>query len=192
MYAFRGLCRLLLIMAAVAALALTMGAPGASAQQGQPQCSNGIDDDGDGAIDGADAGCGDGSDPDESDSPYAGIKFITIPLPLVTLQGTVDARGTVDVAKLQVRAQRGSTVDIRCKGKGCAFKKSRRIMITSKLRLNNLERKLRAPQSVELRIARPGELGKYVRYQVRRNDTPLRTDDCLDQVTRKVRPCYVG
>ncbi|MEJ7891742.1 MAG: hypothetical protein WKF94_03795 [Solirubrobacteraceae bacterium] len=62
----------------MAALALTMSAPGASAQQGQPECSNGIDDD-DGAVDGADAGCGDGSDPDESDSPYAGVKFITIP-----------------------------------------------------------------------------------------------------------------
>ena len=47
----------------------------------RPQCSDGVDNDGDNAIDGLDAGCGDGSDDDETDSTYAGIVIITVPLP---------------------------------------------------------------------------------------------------------------
>jgi len=107
-------------------------------------------------------------------------------------QGTVDRRGNVDVARLQVRALRGSTVDIRCSGRRCPFKKLRRIMITSSLRLTKLERELRAPLTLTMRIARPGQLGKYVRYRVRRGKAPKRSDSCLDQTTGKVRGCFTG
>lgn len=159
---------------------------------GQPQCSDGVDNDADGAVDGSDAGCADGSDADEADSPYSGIVLVTVPLPVVTLQGTVDTKGTVDVAKLQVRAARGTTVNITCKGRACPFKKLRRIMITTSLRLGKLERRLKPRLTLTMRIARPGQLGKYVRYQVRRRRAPKRTDSCLDQATGKVRGCFTG
>ncbi len=158
----------------------------------RPQCSDGVDNDADGAIDGADAGCGDGSDDDEADSPYSGIVLVVIPLPVVTLQGTVDAKGTVRVSKLQIRAVRGTRVTIGCRGHACPFKTLRRIMITSTLRLKKLERKLKPTMTLTMRIARPGQLGKFVRYKVRRKKSPKRTDACLDQTTGKVRGCFTG
>ena len=192
MYVLRGLPRLGLLLLAAAALCFAALPGAASAQREQPQCSDGVDNDGDRAIDGADAGCGDGSDADETDSAYAGVVLVTIPLPVVTIQGTVDVKGNVKLSRVEVRALRGSSVDIRCKGRKCPFKRSRRVMITSKLRLGQLERGLRGPMTLTLRIARPGQLGKYLRYQIRRNKPPKRFDACIDQNTRKVRPCFVG
>lgn len=179
----------MLILALVASTAAPSIAGG---QAVQPQCSDAVDNDSDGAVDGADAGCADGSDGDETDSPYSGIVLVTVPLPVVTLQGTVSAKGTVDVDRLQIRALRGTSVAIACKGRACPFKSLRRIMITSSLRLGKLERKLKPTMTITMRIARPGQLGKYVRYQIRRNKSPKRTDACLHQATRQVRGCFTG
>ena len=187
----RGLLRLCLLLLALAGAAVAV-APGSAQGQFQPQCSDLVDNDSDGAIDGADAGCGDGSDDDETDSPYAGIVVVTVPLPVVTLQGTVDLKGNVLFTRVGVRAIRGSTVDIRCKGKRCPFKRLNRIMITSSLRLDELEGRLRAPMVIEMRIRRLGQLGKYLRYEIRRKKPPRRTDSCLDQTTGTVRPGFVG
>lgn len=183
--------RLALLAATLAALALALPAVPAAGQQGAPACSNGVDDDSDNAVDGADAGCAGGSDTDETDSPYAGIVFETIALPLVTLQGTVDDKGNVDVKKLQIRAKRGSVVNVTCKGKSCPVKSARRRMITSTLRLGVFERGvLKAPATLTMRIARPQQLGKLVRYRLRRGKAPVRTDACLDGATQKATPCF--
>lgn len=192
MHLVRGLLRLAVLAAAFALFTLTLSPTSSLAQEEAPACSNGVDDDSDNEIDGADAGCGGGSDDDETDSPYAGIELITIPLPLVTLQGTVDKKGNVNVTRLQVRALRGSTVDITCKGKTCPFKTSRRRMITSSLRLEQLERRLKAPTTLSLRIGRPFQLGKFVQYKLRPNKAPVRRDACLAQDTQEVGPCFVG
>ena len=190
MHLVRGLRRYAVLAALLAFCAVLTGPLPAGAQDGAPACSNGVDDDSDNAIDGADAGCAGGSDDDETDSPYAGIKLVTIALPLVTLQGEVDAKGGVKVSKLLVRAKRGSIVSITCEGKSCPFKPSTQRMITNSLRLTRLERKLKAPTTLTMRIARPGQLGKYVQYKLRRKQSPLRTDDCLDQDSGKRTPCY--
>jgi hypothetical protein len=160
------------------------------AQADRPQCSDGQDNDSDNAVDGADAGCTDGSDNDETDSPY--FQIVTVPLPLVTLQGTVSAKGVVKVKKLEIRAQRGSTVRVSCKGKKCPFSSFTRVMITSTLRLKKVERKLKPKLTLTLKIGRPGNLGKYVRYAVKRNAAPVRFDSCLDPTTGKVRGCFAG
>jgi hypothetical protein len=157
-------------------------------QSDRPQCSDGVDNDSDNAIDGTDAGCGDGSDNNEADSIYS----ITVPLPLVTLQGTVTRKGAVNVSKLLIRAQRGSTVDVTCKGRKCPFKRVHRIMVTSSLRLGKLERTFKPSLTLVFKIRRADQLGKYVRYRVKRKAAPVRTDSCLDQTTGKVRGCFVG
>lgn len=178
----------------IALAALPVAAPAISVAQdtAQPQCSDGVDNDADNAVDGADAGCADGSDNDETDSIYAGVLTVTVALPVVSLQGTVNTKGVVNVSKLQVRAQRGSTVDVTCTGKPCPFKSVHRTMITTSLRLGKLETKLRPKLQLKLRIARPNQLGKYVSYKVRRKKGPLRVDACLDQATGKVRGCFTG
>jgi hypothetical protein len=179
----------LLILALVA---LTAALPAASVAQDEtvPQCSDGIDNDSDGAIDGFDKGCGGGSDDDETDSEYSGIVVHTVALPVVSVQGTVSRKGVVDVSKLTIRARQGSLVDITCKGKRCPFKTFKRRMISTELRVRDLERKLRPKLDIKIRVARPGQLGKYVRYQVRRNKAPKRTDACLDQDSGKVKGCF--
>jgi hypothetical protein len=191
MHPFRALGRVVLLLGFIALFAVVMPAANA-AKTPQPQCSDGIDNDSDNAVDGADAGCGDGSDDDETDSPYAGVERVTRPLPVITLQGTVDAHGTVDVAKFLVRADRGTTIRINCTGKRCPFKELHRTMITTALRLHKLERKLRPTLHLKMRIGITGQLGKYVSYKVRRNKAPLRKDDCLDATTGKVHGCFTG
>lgn len=183
---------MLLACLLAATFAVLVAAPSGAQTSSQPQCSDLVDNDADGAVDGEDSGCSSGSDDDETDSPYSGIVLVTVPLPLVTLQGTVDAKGVVDVARLEIRALRGSSVNIVCAGKSCPFKTLKRIMITSTLRLSRLERRLKPKLTLTLRIARPGQLGKYVRYKVRRKKPPKRTDACLDQTTGKVRGCFTG
>ncbi len=189
MHLLWGPVRLALLIAAMAAAIVAVPAT-SGAQDEVPQCSDGIDNDGDGAIDGADAGCADGSDDDETDSIYAGIKFITVALPLVSVQGTVAPSGTVKVSKMAIRAQRGSIVNVTCVGKHCPFKVLNRTMLNTTMRLAKLEGKLRPPMVLELRIARPGQLGKFVGYKVRRHKAPARTDACLDQATGAIKGCF--
>lgn len=190
MHLVRGSFRLALLLAALL-IAATVASPVASvAQVAQPQCSDGVDNDSDNAVDGGDAGCADGSDDDETDSPLAGVKFVTVALPVITLQGTVDRKGVVDVSRLTVRAQRGSSVTVTCRGSRCPFKTLRRRMITTTLRLGRAEGRLRPKLTLTMRIARPGQLGKYMTYRVRRNKAPVRFDACLDQTTGLVKGCF--
>ncbi len=179
------------VLAAVFAFVAVLAGPLAAHAQDTPACSDGVDNDGDNYIDGADAGCGGGSDNDETDSPYAGIEIQDLPLPLVTLQGTVDTKkGDVKVSRLQIRALIGSVVEVTCKGKTCPFMTFKRQMFRNSLRLEALERKLKAPTTLTLRVGRQNQLGKFVQYKLRRGKAPVRVDDCLAQDTGERKPCY--
>lgn len=193
MHLLRAPGRLAALVAALALLAVLAPAASMAKPAKKPQCSDGIDNDTDGAIDGFDSGCGPGQDDDETDSPYAGVQFITVALPLLTLQGTVDGKGVVRVSRLAIRAKRGSTVDVTCKGRHCPFKQLRTTILTTSLRLRKLERKLRPSMLLRFRIQYGNDtLGKYVSYRVRRNNTPKRVDSCIDPRSGKVRGCFVG
>lgn len=189
MHLLRGTVRFALLVAAL--VALVVAAPAVStAQNDVPQCSDGIDNDSDNAVDGADAGCGGGSDNDETDSMYSGIQTVTIALPLVSLQGSVTRGGTVRVNRFVIRAQRGSIVSVTCSGKHCPVKSLRRTMLTQSLQLTKLEGKLRPSLTLELRIGRPGQLGKFVSYKVRRDISPVRFDACTDPDSGQFTGCF--
>jgi hypothetical protein len=190
MHPLRALGRAALLLLALAALVGAIPSASVAQDDSAPQCSDGIDNDSDNAIDGQDQGCGSGSDNDETDSEYSGIQVITVALPVVTIQGTVDRKGVVDIARLVIRARRGSLVNITCKGKRCPIKTFKRRMITNQLRIGELERKLKPKMELQFRVARTGQLGKYVRYQVRKKKAPKRTDACLNQDTGKVEGCF--
>jgi hypothetical protein len=190
MHPLRALGRAALLLLALAALVAVVPTASIAQDSETPQCSDGIDNDGDNAIDGGDRGCGDGVDDDETDSEYSGIEVITVALPVVTIQGTVDRKGVVDIAHLVIRARRGSLVSITCKGKKCPFKTFSRRMITNRLRIADLERKLKPTMELQFRVARTRQLGKYVRYQVRKKKPPKRTDACLNQLTGEVEGCF--
>jgi hypothetical protein len=186
-----GLLRFALLLLAIVAVAASHPAP-ASSQGTPPQCSDGIDNDSDNAADSEDAGCSSPEEDDESDSPYSGVVVATRALPVVVLQGSVGRSGAVAVSKLFVRGNRGTIIDIKCAGRRCPFKHVQRSMITGSLRIRAVERRLRPPMVLRMRLQVPGQLGKYIRYNVRRRKPPVRTDSCLDPITRKVRGCFTG
>jgi len=72
----------------------------------------------------------------------------------------------------------GSTVRVRCIGKGCPIKtKTRRITkATARLTLTSLfkGKVLRPRMVLEVRISRPGYLARTVRFTVRKGRTPIR------------------
>jgi hypothetical protein len=41
------------------------------------------------------------------------------------------------------------------------------------------ERSLRAGVVLEIRVSKPGRIGKYTRFSIRRGRLPVRTDACL-------------
>jgi hypothetical protein len=189
MHVLGRLGRLAMLLVATAAVLATLPAT-TGAQGTQPQCSDFADNDSDGRIDGADPGCGGGDDDDETDSAYTDIVVVTRALPVVTLRGTVNAKGALDISRFHVRGDRGTVITITCSGRRCPFKRIQRRMITTELRIERLERRLRPPMVLRMRLQRAGRLGKYVRYTLRRGKAPTRIDSCLDQTTSKVIRCF--
>jgi hypothetical protein len=54
----------------------------------------------------------------------------------------------------------------------------KRGVATSELR--GFERILRFGVTLEILVSKPGEIGKYTRFAIRRGKLPLRVDRCLD------------
>jgi hypothetical protein len=108
------------------------------------------------------------------------------PLPLVgvSVADTWTARGGIArIVRLQLeRVKRGTVVQLRCKGKGCAFK--RRTLTAAKQRTLQLQRvlkrvKLRKGTVLELWITRPQTTGSVVRFTGRWRGIPARRHFCL-------------
>ena len=156
----------------------------------QPQCSDGVDNDGDGTVDGGDVGCVDGYYNDEAGTPYQAVVVVTLALPSVTIVGAVRPSGAIKVSRFRIRAARGSRVSVTCAGSKCPFRTRTRTMKTTTVRLHGLERKLKPTITLKVRIARTKQVGRYVRYKVRPKRTPRRTDRCFAQATGKVTGCY--
>jgi Bacterial Ig domain/Divergent InlB B-repeat domain len=78
--------------------------------------------------------------------------------------------GRSRVLKLTVkRLPKGAEVEVRCKGRGCGFKRKTLTADGSKLKLKKLfgRRKLRAGARVEVRVTAAGHIGKVFRYTAR-------------------------
>jgi hypothetical protein len=96
--------------------------------------------------------------------------------------------------RLGVRdVRRRTTVQLRCRGAGCPFaEKTRRVK--RRTRLLNLHpllagASLRAGAVLELRITRPGAIGKVVRYRMRSGAVPLSRVLCLAPRAKRAREC---
>jgi hypothetical protein len=88
---------------------------------------------------------------------------------------------------LIVNAPNGSTVTVRCSGRGCPFKKStraassgKRVSAARQIRFRKLEKRLlRAGVLIKIYVTRAGAIGKYTSIKIRRGKPPRRTDRCL-------------
>src|SRR4029077_18786525 len=120
--------------------------------------------------------------------------FLMRPFPVVRIAGTETASG-VKLKLLQVQQlPAAARITLRCKGRGCLIKSVRRLAVSNKrgvapVEFRRFERSLRFGVTLEILISKPGEIGKYTRFAIRRGKLPARVDMCLDQAGVKPQPC---
>jgi hypothetical protein len=113
------------------------------------------------------------------------------PFPVVRIAGTETASGLkLRLLKVQ-QTPAGARITVRCKGRGCPIKSARRVAVSNKrgiapVEFRVFERSLRFGVTLEIRVSKPGEIGKYTRFAIRRGKLPERVDMCLD--TAGVKP----
>jgi hypothetical protein len=129
-------------------------------------------------------------------STAAQLRLMT-PFPIVRIAGKVDRKGA-RIKHLSVRAPFGSTVTVRCKGGGCPFRRATRTLASAgrakapakTVTFRRLERHfLRGGASVKVLVSRPGEIGKYTLFRIRRGKPPTRNDSCLQPGSTKPVQC---
>jgi hypothetical protein len=104
----------------------------------------------------------------------------------VTIAGRVTSRGA-RLSRFRVRGERGTTIAILCKGRGCPFRRlSTPTPKGGLLRVRGLQRPLRGGIAIGVRVTKLFEIGKYTRLRIRRGHFPSRIDRCLNG-TRTVR-----
>jgi hypothetical protein len=100
------------------------------------------------------------------------------PFPIVRLSGLLTEKGA-DIQRLAVRAPKGVTAAVRCRGKACPVRRSERTITGNSTRFKRFERELPAGTVLRVLVTRPGRIGKYTRFRIRRDRAPKRTDRCL-------------
>ena len=119
--------------------------------------------------------------------PAASVPRLMSPFPVVRITGKVTKKGA-RIKRLSIRAPYGATVSVRCRGRGCPFRRSTRTLAragrakspSKTVTIRRLaHRLLHGGASVKVLVSRPGEIGKYTRFRIRRGKAPQRTDLCL-------------
>ncbi len=117
------------------------------------------------------------------------------PFPIVRIAGSETSSG-VRLSLLSAQAPAGARVTVSCRGHGCPAKSESRVALFSKrkagaviVEFRRFERRLRDGVVLEIRISKPGEIGKYTRFVVRRGRLPRRVDMCLGPAGGKPLVC---
>ena len=119
------------------------------------------------------------------------------PFPIVRIAGSETPKG-VRLTTLTVQAPPGARVTVSCQGRGCRARSESRVA-ASRVRntaagmvpisFKRFEHTLRAGVILRIRVSKPGEIGKYTRFIVRRGQLPERLDTCLDPGGFKPMAC---
>jgi hypothetical protein len=116
-----------------------------------------------------------------------------LPFPVVRIAGMRSSRG-VKLRLLSVEAPPGARIEVECRGRGCPAR-LQWLLLTS-TRVENLtvtfprfERFLRAGISLQIRVSKPGQIGKYTRLLIRRRRGPYREDGCLEPASTRAIRC---
>jgi hypothetical protein len=103
------------------------------------------------------------------------------------MAGSYNATGA-KITVLSVLAPVGTKVAITCRGPHCPTKslaflatagaknKSGTVLIT----FRRFERSLRGGVVLSIWVSKPGEIGKFTRFTIRRGKSPSRVDECLN------------
>ena len=100
-------------------------------------------------------------------------------------------RGRTRVRLLALRSLvEGSTVRVRCRGRGCPRRAQSVAVRTKKgLRFRRFERSLRPGAVLEVRVTMPGTIGRYVRMRMRRGEQPVRRELCVQDGAKRPGDC---
>jgi hypothetical protein len=119
------------------------------------------------------------------------------PFPIVRIAGS-ETSGGVRLTTLTVQAPPGARVTVSCQGRGCPARSESRVAVsrvrnrvagTVLISFRRFEHALRAKVILRIRVSKPGEIGKYTRFIVRRGQLPERLDTCLDPGGFKPMAC---
>ena len=121
--------------------------------------------------------------------PTAAPSWLT-PFPTIRIAGRTTSRGA-RVRLLAVRAPAGSEIVVTCVGRGCPMKRRRATVsaAAAPVRIRSFERFLRAGVRVSVRVTKPGQIGKFTRFRVRRVRAPARWDACVMPGAAKPTEC---
>jgi PKD repeat protein len=102
------------------------------------------------------------------------------PFPIVRIRGLIRRR-SVRISLLSIKAPKGATVRIVCRGRSCAKKSVKRRVASaaSAVRFRALERSMRKGTVIQVFVTAPGRVGKYTSFRIRSNAAPMRRDRCL-------------
>jgi hypothetical protein len=119
------------------------------------------------------------------------------PFPIVRIAGSETSDG-VRLTTLTVQAPPEARVTVSCQGRGCPARSESRVAVsrvrgravgTVLITFRRFEHALRARVILRIRVSKPGEIGKYTRFIVRRRLLPERLDTCLDPGGFKPMAC---
>jgi Bacterial Ig-like domain len=119
------------------------------------------------------------------------------PFPVVRIAGAETIAGA-RIKLLSVQAPIGARVTVTCRGSGCPVH-SEGVLAgagsrpsssgTQVIAFRRFQRALRAGVTLEIRVSRSGQIGKFVRFVIRRGKLPTRQDSCLDPTTARPMAC---
>jgi len=109
-------------------------------------------------------------------APTALVPLALDPFPVVRIKGRLTSKGA-RVTLLSVRAPRDVRIEVDCTGTDCPARHYR--APAGRRRLRRFERALRAGTRLEVRVTKPGYVGKFTAFVIRRDAEPKRSDRCL-------------
>jgi PKD domain len=126
-------------------------------------------------------------------TPLPASAGVLYPFPVVSISGTYFAF-RVRIKRLAVKAPAGSRITITCGHARCPAGAVRRPAGSRRghetwVRFRPFERFLPSGAILEVRVSKPGKIGAYTRFHVRRQKRPVRSDSCLDPAGLKPMAC---
>lgn len=130
--------------------------------------------------------------------PVAATPLVLMqPFPVVRIAGSESSSGA-RISLLTVQAPVGTRVRVTCRGRHCPSRSESRVVVASRgkgragtvvLTFARFERSLQAGVVLQVRVSKPGEIGKYTSFAIRRGGLPVRVDACVEPVDPKPIPC---
>ena len=125
-------------------------------------------------------------------APPRTVPSLLAPFPVVSLRGRIVRGGAIITGLEVLQLAPGTRVEVRCRGRGCPFrKKVRSAGKSSKRRVSfpQIQHRLRAGVIIQVLVTKKGMIGKFTSFRIRGSTTPLRKDRCLLPGARNPTRC---